>query len=306
MLSITGGVCFMRLLIAEDEKSLSRALAAILTRNNYSVDTVYDGEAALEYLEATNYDGLILDVMMPKMDGISVLKTLRARGNTTPVLILSAKSEIDDKVLGLDSGANDYLTKPFDAKELLARIRAITRIQNTGTSSQITYGNITLDCATYELSSASGSFKLANREFQMMELLIAVSMVSLCIVLFCIFGFVGILNYQKMVSDVVEETVQSFQALARTQNKTFETLIQPMISLHGDEKSFTQLVFYYFLASSSKNRSPYFSYFASPTPDTSSIEARSVGFFTHISINVLSLNTIYGGTFCSPAIVRRS
>lgn len=173
MLSITGGVCFMRLLIAEDEKSLSRALAAILTRNNYSVDTVYDGEAALEYLEATNYDGLILDVMMPKMDGITVLKTLRARGNPIPVLILSAKSEIDDKVLGLDSGANDYLTKPFDAKELLARIRAITRIQNTGTSSQITYGNITLDCATYELSSASSSFKLANREFQMMELLIS-------------------------------------------------------------------------------------------------------------------------------------
>lgn len=163
----------MRLLIAEDEKSLSRALAAILTRNNYSVDTVYDGEAALEYLEATNYDGLILDVMMPKMDGITVLKTLRARGNTTPVLILSAKSEIDDKVLGLDSGANDYLTKPFDAKELLARIRAITRIQNTGTSSQTTYGNITLDCATYELSSSSGFFKLANREFQMMELLIS-------------------------------------------------------------------------------------------------------------------------------------
>ena len=163
----------MRSLIAEDEKSLSRALAAILTWNNYSVDTVYDGEAALEYLEATNYDGLILDVMMPKMDGITVLKTLRARGNTTPVLILSARSEIDDKVLGLDSGANDYLTKPFDAKELLARIRAITRIQNIGTSSQITYGNITLDCATYELSSASGSFKLANREFQMMELLIS-------------------------------------------------------------------------------------------------------------------------------------
>ena len=150
----------MRLLIAEDEKSLSRALAAILTRNNYSVDTVYDGEAALEYLEATNYDGLILDVMMPKMDGITVLKTLRARGNTTPVLILSAKSEIDDKVLGLDSGANDYLTKPFDAKELLARIRAITRIQNTGTSSQTTYGNITLDCATYELSSSSSSTHL--------------------------------------------------------------------------------------------------------------------------------------------------
>ena len=138
----------MRLLIAEDEKSLSRALAAILTRNNYSVDTVYDGEAALEYLEATNYDGLILDVMMPKMDGITVLKTLRARGNTTPVLILSARSEIDDKVLGLDSGANDYLTKPFATAELLARLRAMTRNQAAQAGSRLSFGNVTLDQAT--------------------------------------------------------------------------------------------------------------------------------------------------------------
>ena len=163
----------MRLLIAEDEKSLSRALAAILTRNNYSVDTVYDGEAALEYLEATNYDGLILDVMMPKMDGITVLKTLRARGNSIPVLILSAKSEIDDKVLGLDSGANDYLTKPFDTKELLARIRAMTRNAGAGmhADASMHVGNITLDTASYELSSPSGSYKLANKEYQMMEMM---------------------------------------------------------------------------------------------------------------------------------------
>ena len=103
----------MRLLLAEDEKSLSRAIIAILERNNYSADAVYDGLEALEYLESDTYDGLVLDVMMPKMDGITVLKKLREKGNNIPVLMLTAKSEIDDKVLGLDSGANDYLTKPF-------------------------------------------------------------------------------------------------------------------------------------------------------------------------------------------------
>lgn len=105
----------MRLLLAEDERALSKALATILERSNYSVDTVYDGEAALEYLAADNYDGVILDIMMPKKDGITVLKELRSRGSKIPVLILTAKSEVDDKVLGLDSGANDYLTNavPF-------------------------------------------------------------------------------------------------------------------------------------------------------------------------------------------------
>lgn len=117
----------MRLLLAEDEKSLSRAIIAILERNNYSADAVYDGLEALEYLESDTYDGLILDVMMPKMDGITVLKKLREKGNNIPVLMLTVKSEIDDKVLGLDSGANDYLTKPFNTRELLARIRAMTR-----------------------------------------------------------------------------------------------------------------------------------------------------------------------------------
>ena len=117
----------MRLLLAEDERALSKALATILERSNFSVDTVYDGEAALEYLAADNYDGVILDIMMPKKDGITVLKELRSRGSKIPVLILTAKSEVDDKVLGLDSGANDYLTKPFHSRELLARIRAMTR-----------------------------------------------------------------------------------------------------------------------------------------------------------------------------------
>ena len=158
----------MRLLLAEDERALSKALATILERSNYSVDTVYDGEAVLEYLAADNYDGVILDIMMPKKDGITVLKELRSRGSKIPVLILTAKSEVDDKVLGLDSGANDYLTKPFHSRELLARIRAMTRTQ---TSSALQMGNITLDQRTYELSSPTGSFRLANREFQILELL---------------------------------------------------------------------------------------------------------------------------------------
>lgn len=161
----------MRLLLAEDEKALSKALATILERSNYSVDTVYDGEAALEYLAADNYDGVILDIMMPKKDGITVLKELRSRGSKIPVLILTAKSEVDDKVLGLDNGANDYLTKPFHSRELLARIRAMTRTQSSQTSSVLQMGNITLDQRTYELSSPTGSFRLANREFQILELL---------------------------------------------------------------------------------------------------------------------------------------
>ncbi len=163
----------MRLLLAEDELALSKALKVILERNNYSVDAVYDGQAALEYLETDNYDGVILDIMMPKVDGITVLKEIRRRGSLLPVLLLTAKSEVDDKVLGLDAGANDYLTKPFHARELLARIRAMTRIQTVQANSQLQIGNVTLDRATYELSTASGSYRLANKEFQMMEMLMS-------------------------------------------------------------------------------------------------------------------------------------
>lgn len=162
----------MRILLAEDERSLSRAVIALLEKNNYSADAVYDGQEALEYLEAGNYDALILDLMMPKMDGLTVLRTLRKQGNPIPVLILTAKSEVDDKVLGLDTGANDYLTKPFSTQELMARIRAMTRSQTGGqVTSRLTFGNITLDQATFELSSPAGSFRLANKEFQMMEML---------------------------------------------------------------------------------------------------------------------------------------
>ena len=162
----------MRILLAEDERSLSRAVIALLERNNYSADAVYDGEEALAYLEAGNYDALILDLMMPKVDGMTVLRRLWEAGNPIPVLILTAKSEVDDKVLGLDTGANDYLTKPFSTQELMARIRAMTRSQTGQISSRLTFGNITLDQTTFELASPTGSFRLANKEFQMMELLL--------------------------------------------------------------------------------------------------------------------------------------
>lgn len=160
----------MRLLLAEDERELSKALSTILKHNLYTVDTVFDGEEALAYIENGNYDGVILDIMMPKIDGISVLKIIRNKGINVPVLILTAKSEVDDKVLGLDCGANDYLTKPFSIKELLARIRAMTRIKTEAVDSLLKFGNVTLNRVTFELSTAYGSYRLANKEFQIMEM----------------------------------------------------------------------------------------------------------------------------------------
>ena len=162
----------MRLLLAEDERSLLRALVAILEKNCYTVDAVDNGADALDYLQNGNYDAAILDIMMPRMDGITVLRQLRHQGNPVPVIMLTAKAEIDDKVLGLDSGANDYLTKPFDTKELLARIRAVTR-SKASADSTLTFGNIRLDRATFVLSSPNGSFHLANKEFQMMEMFLS-------------------------------------------------------------------------------------------------------------------------------------
>ena len=138
----------MKLLLVEDELSLSRAITAILQKNGYTVDAVYNGREALEYMRADEYDGVILDLMMPEIDGITVLRTVRQSGDKTPILILTAKSEVDDKVLGLDSGANDYLTKPFAVQELLARIRAMTRNPWTQADAKLHFGNLILDCAT--------------------------------------------------------------------------------------------------------------------------------------------------------------
>ena len=159
----------MRILLCEDERDLSDALSAILKHNNYSVDQVYDGLEALDYLEASNYDVVILDIMMPKLDGVEVLRRLRASGSDIPVIMLTAKSQVEDKILGLDSGADDYLTKPFDSSELVARLRAITRRVSTALQSVLNLGNTQLDTASFALSTDRGSVTLTNKEFQMME-----------------------------------------------------------------------------------------------------------------------------------------
>ncbi len=161
----------MRLLLAEDEQDLSKALCAILKHNNYSVDPVYNGQDALDYGLCENYDGIILDIMMPKKNGIEVLTELRKNGVDTPVLILTAKGEVDDKILGLDSGADDYLTKPFAMGELLARIRALTRRKADFTPNLLTIGNLSLNRESFELSAGDESIRLGNKEFQMIEML---------------------------------------------------------------------------------------------------------------------------------------
>ncbi|MGL4972744.1 MAG: response regulator transcription factor [Culicoidibacterales bacterium] len=162
----------MRLLVAEDEQALAEALTEILTLNKYSVDTVFDGQQALDYLASGSvYDGIILDIMMPKVDGLTVLKTLRAQKNRTPVLLLTAKGEVDDKVTGLDLGANDYLAKPFATKELLARIRAMTRVETLELTSDLQVGNTFLSRVTYQVTTQQGSLTLANKEYQLLELL---------------------------------------------------------------------------------------------------------------------------------------
>ncbi len=160
----------MKLMLAEDEPGLSRALTAILQHSDYEVDTVLDGLTALEHLLANDYDAAILDIMMPGMDGIEVLKRTREAGKRLPIIMLTAKSEVSDKVEGLDAGANDYLTKPFAAKELLARIRAMTRAATAIDATTLIVGNVRLDTASCTLVGPLGEEHLANREFQLMEL----------------------------------------------------------------------------------------------------------------------------------------
>lgn len=160
----------MKILIAEDDHSLRRVLSAMLQKNHYTVDAVGNGADALEYLHTGSYDGAILDVMMPAMDGISVLQAARQAGIATPVLLLTAKSEIDDKITGLDAGANDYLTKPFDMRELLARLRVLTRQERVQNTSLISFGNVTLNTGSFALSAPGGSYPLGNKEYQTMLL----------------------------------------------------------------------------------------------------------------------------------------
>ncbi len=161
----------MKLLLAEDERALSKALVAILKHENYTVDAVFNGEDALNSLQFGDYDGAILDIMMPKMDGISVLQEFRKHNKSMPILLLTAKTEVDDRVLGLDSGADDYLGKPFDVKELLARIRAMMRRNQGEADNILTLSDLKLNRSTFVLSSPKGDYRLGNKEFQLIELL---------------------------------------------------------------------------------------------------------------------------------------
>ncbi len=161
----------MRVLVADDEPEMTMVLEALLRREHYSVDVVNDGQDALDYGLAENYDCLILDIMMPKLDGIQVLQALRAKNISTPVLLLTAKSQVEDRVAGLDSGADDYLPKPFDHRELIARVRALTRRGGEYTPSVLTVGNTSLDCSTFELKCGTSCIRLGNKEFQMLELM---------------------------------------------------------------------------------------------------------------------------------------
>jgi DNA-binding response OmpR family regulator len=162
----------MKLLLADDEKELSNALVAILKHSNYTVDAVYNGTDALDYALTGDYDGIILDIMMPGMDGMEVLKEIRAKGLSTPVLFLTAKTEVDDRIKGLDMGADDYLPKPFDMGELLARVRAMLRRKEDFAPANLSCGNLSLDRAGFEISTPGHEkIRLAGREFQMLEML---------------------------------------------------------------------------------------------------------------------------------------
>lgn len=161
----------MRVLLAEDTIELANALTAVLTHNKYAVDTVHNGTDALENGLSGIYDIILLDIMMPGIDGLEVLKRLRCEGISTPVLILSARCDLDDRINGLDCGADDYLPKPFATTELLARMRALLRRNEIYLSDVLTVGNLSLDTATYELSTPSDVIRLNNKEFQLMSCL---------------------------------------------------------------------------------------------------------------------------------------
>ena len=162
----------MKLLLAEDTRDLNRAVTAILKHEGFEVDSAYDGEEALSFLTAGSYDGIILDIMMPKVSGIEVLTTLRKMNDSTPVLLLSAKAEVDDRVSGLDAGADDYLTKPFAMKELLARIRSMLRRRTRYSAEELHFEGLSLRSESLELA-AENSVRLSMKEFELMRLLIS-------------------------------------------------------------------------------------------------------------------------------------
>ena len=158
----------MKLLLAEDERDLSRALSAVLSHSGYDVTAVYDGEAAVDAAKKNAYDVMVFDIMMPKMTGLEAVRAIRANSDMTPVLFLTAKSEVDDRIVGLDAGADDYLTKPFAMGELMARVRSLTRRSTVYGAKEVSFGKVLLDVEHLEMKSEN-SIRLANKEAHMME-----------------------------------------------------------------------------------------------------------------------------------------
>lgn len=163
----------MRILIVEDEVHLAEALSQIMIENKYIVDCVHDGESGYDYAMSDIYDVIVLDVMLPKMNGFDIVKNMRKNKNKTPVILLTAKDEVADKVMGLDSGADDYLTKPFSKDELLARVRAISRRQGDVVLNEISFGDVTLDLSSFTLKCKCKSVHLGLKEFEVLRLLIS-------------------------------------------------------------------------------------------------------------------------------------
>lgn len=159
----------MRILIAEDERDMNRLIARALEKEGYGVDACYDGKTALDYLEAAQYDAAVLDVMMPGLDGFQVLKRIRSRGDSLPVLFLTARDSIADRVTGLDLGADDYLVKPFDFDELLARIRVMIRRQSSHRTSLLTVGDLQIDTGSHQVSRGGRIIELSAREYAILE-----------------------------------------------------------------------------------------------------------------------------------------
>ncbi len=161
----------MNVLIAEDERRLANAVAQILREHNYQVDVVYDGRDGFDYALAGDYDVFVCDVMLPHMNGYDIVRELRHKSVNTPIIMLTARSSLSDKVQGLDAGADDYLTKPFQPAELLARLRALTRRQGEVVIDEMQFGDLKLNLSTYELSCGKKSVTLSNKEFEVLNLL---------------------------------------------------------------------------------------------------------------------------------------
>ena len=162
----------MRVLIAEDEVSTAKALKVLLEKSKFSVDIVHNGLDAWSYIEAGSYEVIVLDIMMPGMNGIEVLTKMRRAGNKTPVMMLTAKAEVEDRVAGLEAGADDYLPKPFATTELIARVKALGRRSEAYSDAEQKVGNLTLDANRYEMRAGKNSVKLTNKEYQLMELFV--------------------------------------------------------------------------------------------------------------------------------------